>query len=241
MPDPAHATETQTVHHFERTTTVTLGYKYLMALPEDYGSDAGKRWPLLLFLHGSGERGDDIWLVAKHGPPKLLRESQAGPAARMLAEHFIVVSPQCPKGVWWDTDTLLALLDEIIAKHRVDPARVYLTGLSMGGYGAWELGTAHPERFAAMVPICGGGNFLTAYGSSIAKREALRSLGIWAFHGAKDETVPLEESERMVAVMKRFEVADVRLTIHPEAKHDSWTETYANPDLYDWMLGHVRR
>ncbi len=239
MSNPGTA-ETQTVHQFERSVTVTHSYKYLQGLPDGYGAEPGKRWPLLLFLHGSGERGDDVWSVAKHGPPKLLRESPRGPAARLLAENFVVISPQCPKGEWWNTAALLALLDEIMASHAIDPARVYLTGLSMGGYGAWELGTAFPERFAAMVPVCGGGNFITAYRSHREKRSELRSLAIWAFHGARDPTVPVAESERMVEAMERFEVADVQLTIYPEAQHDSWTETYANPELYTWLLSHTR-
>jgi predicted peptidase len=236
-----HAFENQTVHQFERTVTVTLGHEYLRALPEGYRAKRERRWPLLLFLHGSGERGDDVWSVASHGPPKMLREKRGHPAARLLTENFIVVSPQCRKGEWWDPNLLLALLDEIMATHSVDPTRVYLTGMSMGGYAAWELGAAFPERFAALAPVCGGGSFLTAYRSHVEKRAALRALGIWAFHGAKDETVPLIESERMIAVMKRFDVADVRFTVYPDARHDSWTETYANPDLYTWLLGHARQ
>src|SRR5205823_5442534 len=140
MPKKIRAAENQTVHSFERTLTKLASYKYLLALPDGYAAGAEKRWPLILFLHGSGERGDDVWPVARHGPPKLLRSERDTPAGRLLAEKFIVVSPQCQKGKWWDTDALLALLDEIMATQRVDPARVYLTGLSMGGFAAWDLG-----------------------------------------------------------------------------------------------------
>lgn len=240
MSNQGRAAETQTVHSFERTLTKTVGYKYLLALPEGYGAKGERRWPLLLFLHGSGERGDDVWSVAKHGPPKLLQSHAPDGAARALAENFIVVSPQCPKNKWWDTEALLALLDEVMATHAVDPARVYLTGLSMGGFGAWDLGLAYPERFAALVPVCGGGQFATVFQSNTHKRSDLRSLGVWAFHGAKDKSVPLAESERMVEVLKKFEVTDVQLTVYPEAQHDSWTQTYANPELYAWLLRHVR-
>jgi predicted peptidase len=252
MPKSARAAETQTVHAFERTITKAAGYKYLLALPRGYQPRGERRWPLMLFLHGSGERGDDVWSVAKHGPPKLLhggatweKEDAAARARRhaattLLAENFIVVSPQCQKGVWWDTDALLALLDEIERTHPVDPARVYLTGLSMGGYGAWHLGTAFPERFAAMAPVCGGGTLATLFVSNTHKRSELRSLAVWAFHGAKDESVPLVESERMVEFLRRLKVEAVQLTVYPEARHDSWTETYSNPELYRWFLNHTR-
>lgn len=234
----------QTVHHFERTVTRTLGYKYLLALPRGYDAKAERRWPLLLFLHGSGERGDDVWSVAKHGPPKLLRGENLSAteraAATALAENFIVVSPQCPKNHWWETDALLALLDEIGAAHRVDRRRVYLTGMSMGGYGAWALGTAYPERFAALVPICGGGEFASAHMSNTIKRADFRRLAVWAFHGAKDEAVPLAESERMIGMLNYMQVENPRLTVYPEAQHDAWTETYANPELYAWLLRHAR-
>lgn len=240
----SRATSLQTVHAAERTLTKTVGYKYLLALPETYHIDVTRRWPVLLFLHGSGERSDDPWSAAKHGPPKLLRSeglsAQERLAARKLRENFIVVSPVCPKNTWWDTEGVLAVLDEVLASHRVDLGRVYLTGMSMGGYGAWALGTALPDRFAAIAPVCGGGEFAAAFMSSNHKRDALQSLGVWAFHGAKDPIVPVTESERMAAMLKHMGVKHVDLTLYPEAQHDSWTETYANPALYDWFLHHQR-
>lgn len=237
---PVHAAEKQTVHTFTHTQSATTSYEYLLSRPTGYDASGEKRWPLLLFLHGSGERGTDVWLVAKHGPPKLLRGDSSEPAAKQLAENFIVVSPQCPKGQWWDTATVLALLDDLAARHRVDARRVYLTGLSMGGYGAWEVGLAQPERFAAIVPICGGGSSRSVLSAESARRKALRTLGVWAFHGAKDESVPLAESQRMVDFLKKVGVEDIQLTVYPEAKHDSWTATYANPELYTWLLRHER-
>lgn len=240
----ARSAESQSVQLFERTVTKSFRYKFLLALPHGYDPKSNKRWPLIFFLHGSGERGDDVWSVANHGPPKLLRgrDLSAGEreGARILAEKFIVVSPQCPKNVWWDSEALVSLLDEVIELHRVDRRRVYLTGLSMGGYAAWAIGTAHPERFAAMAPICGGGEFASAYMSSIHKRADLRRLPVWAFHGAKDPTVPLVESQRMIDMLKHMEVENPRLTVYPEAQHDSWTETYGNPELYRWFLRHER-
>jgi predicted peptidase len=230
----------QSVHAFTQSRTQTFAYRYLLALPSGYEGGGDTRWPLLLFLHGAGERGDDVWSVARHGPPKLLRSEGSTPAGMFLAANFIVVSPQCPKGAWWDTESLLALLDEISSTHRVDSRRVYLAGLSMGGFGTWELGVSHPERFAAIVAICGGGSFATVYQANERKRQELRTLAVWAFHGALDKSVPLGESQRMIDLLKNAGVTDVQLTVYPEANHDSWTVTFANPDLYRWLLRHER-
>src|SRR6185312_957721 len=139
--------------HFERKQV--LAANYLLYLPEGYSADSTQRWPLILFLHGAGERGTNVWLVAKHGPPKI--------DTTMTNFPFIVVSPQCPDGKAWSDDVLLALLDQVEAKYRVDTHRVYLTGLSLGGFGTWSLGLHHPERFAAIAPICGGGSFIDVY------------------------------------------------------------------------------
>lgn len=209
-----------------------IDINYLLFLPKGYEAKSEKRWPLILFLHGSGERGTDVWKVATHGPPKNVTARPDFP--------FIVVSPQCPERQIWSNDKLLPLLDEIVKNYAVDRSRIYLTGLSMGGYGAWNLGMSHPELFAAIVPICGGGEFISPFLSSRDKPEALQSLGIWAFHGAKDPTVPLSETERMVDLVKKLGVREVKLTVYPEAGHDAWTETYKNPQLYQWMLEHKR-
>lgn len=241
MPPP-RAAASATVHRFERTITRTVGYKYLLSFPRDYRTAPRKRWPLLLFLHGAGERGDEVWSVAHHGPPKLVQgenlSARERAAARILTGHFIVVSPQCPKHHWWDTEALLALLDEVESQHRVDRRRVVVTGLSMGGYATWSLGTAHPERFAAMAPVCGGGEFTSAYRSNIHKRDALRRLAVWAFHGARDPAVPLAESERMIAMLRHLAVDAPRFTVYPEARHDAWTEAYGTAALYRWFLEH---
>ena len=212
--------------HLERKQV--LSADYLLFLPDGYGADAGKRWPLILFLHGAGERGSNVWLVAKHGPPKI-------DTANKLP--FIIVSPQCPDGKIWSNEILLALLDEIENKYSVDTHRVYLTGLSMGGFGTWSLGLSHPDRFAAIAPICGGGEFITPL---LADKVTLSTLPVWAFHGAKDPVVPLEESERMVNLLKKMGVKEVKFTVYPEAQHDCWTETYANPELFAWFLRHAR-
>jgi len=213
----------QSEEMFQKEITKTVGLKYLLHLPKGYGEDKDQKWPLMLFLHGAGERGNDINKVKVHGPPKLIEQGKDLP--------FIVVSPQCPSGSWWteQLDALMALLDEVQAKHAVDPNRVYMTGLSMGGFGSWALGCRHPERFAAIAPICGGGEWFLA--------ERLKSVPVWAFHGAKDNVVPMRESQEMVNALKRAG-GKVELTIYPEAQHDSWTETYNNPKLYEWFLSH---
>jgi predicted peptidase len=216
--------------HFKQTSQQDL--RYLLFLPGGYEEDRQAKWPLLLFLHGAGERGDDVWKVATHGPPKSVTNSMAFP--------FIMVAPQCRENHIWQTEPLLALIDEIAHKYRVDSTRVYVSGLSMGGYGTWELGTTHPERFAAIAPVCGGGELISVLLSSREKSAALKTLGIWAFHGAKDPIVPVDESKRMVEAVKKAGATDVKLTIYPEAQHDSWTETYKNPELYRWLLEHRR-
>ena len=219
VPVPPGSQNSQT---FEKTVTQTLSCKYLLFLPEGYGKKQ-QRWPLIMFLHGAGERGSDLEKVKKHGPPKIVENRKGFP--------FIVVSPQCPEDDWWTgkVEVLINLLDDIAARYKVDTERIYLTGLSMGGFGTWSLASEYPERFAAIAPICGGGNRIMAL--------RLRNMPVWVFHGAKDKTVPLEESEEMVnAIRKRG--GNAKFTIYPDAGHDSWTETYDNQKLYDWFLEH---
>lgn len=222
----------QTPKQFKFKQTRKADVSYLLFLPQGYSAKGDKKWPLMLFLHGAGERGTNIWKVAVHGPPKRVATNPDFP--------FIVVSPQCPEGQIWSSDILIGLLDDVCKRYAVDTSRVYLTGLSMGGYGTWDLGLTYPERFAAIVPICGGGELITLLLANGEKGEALKSLGVWAFHGGKDNVVPTAESERMVNFLKKVGVADVKLTIYPEAGHDSWTEAYNSPELYDWLLKHQR-
>jgi len=225
--------QVQTVREFNFSKLYTATLKYLLFTPKGYDASGPKRWPLMLFLHGAGERGSDIWKVTAHGPPKNVAQNPDFP--------FIVVSPQCPDGEVWSSESLLALLDKVMKELKVDPERVYLTGLSMGGYGTWDLGLKHPEKFAAIVPICGGGELIWTLLAEGEKKQALQSLGVWAFHGGKDPIVPLDESQRMIDLLKKTGVKDAKLTVYPEAGHDSWTETYRNPELYEWLLSHSRK
>ena len=203
----------------------TVRLRYLLFLPEDYQKQPGKKWPLILFLHGIGERGDDLDLVKLHGIAKIVEEQPDFP--------FIAVSPQCPQDTMWREHprTLKAILDQVMSDYAVDEQRIYLTGLSMGGFGTWGLAMAYPDLFAAIAPICGGGiSELVA---------AIRDVPVWAFHGAEDPAVPLEASQRMVDALQAAG-GNVRFTVYPGVGHDSWTQTYENPELYEWFLQHSR-
>ncbi len=199
------------------------GLPYLLFVPRQAVAAERTTPPYLLFLHGAGERGHDLALVRQHGPPRLIGEGMELP--------FVVVAPQCPPDQRWSTQALLALLDETTHEQRVDPDRVFVTGISMGGFATWALAIAAPERFAAIVPICGGGD----------PRAVCRigRLPVWAFHGARDDVVPLARSQEMVEALRGCG-GDVRFTVYPEAGHDSWTPTYANPELFDWLLAQRR-
>ena len=198
-------------------------YRYLLFLPDGYG-ESELEWPLILFLHGAGERGNDLELVKKHGPPKIVEtDKEFG---------FVVVSPQCPREQWWSNDKLKLLLDEVTAKYNVDEKRIYLTGLSMGGKGTWDLACAYPDRFAAIAPVCGWGD--------PEKASNIKNMPIWAFHGAEDKAVPISKDQVMVDAVKACG-GNVKFTIYPDTGHDCWTVTYENNELYDWFLKHRRK
>ena len=209
----------------QQAATITLKMshtmRYLIYFPQDYS--VKKPAPMLLFLHGAGERGEDLERVKKHGPPKLIAKGKHFP--------FIVVSPQCPADQRWEPNQLLALLDQLQSEHAVDLHRVYVTGLSMGGFGSWALASYAPDRFAAIAPICGGGEKFWV--------RRLKETPVWAFHGAKDTVVPLRRSEELVETLKQ-QGGNVKFTIYPDATHDSWTATYDNPKLYEWFLEQKR-
>ncbi len=222
----------QTSHHFTRTIELKQTLDYLQFLPRDYDAKRAGGWPLILFLHGAGERGSDVSKVKVHGPPKRVESNPDFP--------FVLISPLCPPGKTWNVSELNGLLDKVLVELNIDQNRVYLTGLSMGGYGTWELGIAHPERFAAIAPICGGGERLPILLATGSRREDLQTLPVWAFHGGKDSVVPVEESTRMVEALNHIGAEDVKLTIHPNAGHDSWTQTYDDPAFYRWLQQHRR-
>lgn len=214
---------------FESTLTQSVDLDYLLYLPPDY--DESVNYPTILFLHGAGERGDDLSGLYKQGLTAYLSAGNDLP--------FIVIAPQCaPDETWLSYRTeVMNLLDFITDQYAVDTSRIYITGLSMGGFGTWDLARLYPERFAAAAPICGGMPWLIDI-ERAAQR--LKTLPIWVFHGAKDPVVPLEYSQVMVDAIQAIG-GNIQFTIYPDLEHNSWSVTYANMELYDWFLGHSIR
>lgn len=207
----------------QKEDRLEIGMDYLVYTPENYSTDSDKSWPLLIFLHGAGERGEDLDRVKFHGPPKLIEAGKEFP--------FVIVSPQVPERSWWQPALVQQIIMKIITEYNIDRKRIYLTGLSMGGYGTWETAMRFPELFAAIAPICGGGD--TTLISNI------KDIPVWNFHGAKDNVVPIERSEMLVEALRKAG-GNVKFTVYPEATHDSWTETYNNMELYSWFLSHSK-
>ncbi len=210
-------------HLFKTQISRQASSRYQLSLPAGY-RESKQKWPLIFFLHGGSGRGDDLNLVGRYGPPAI--------AAKRRDFPFVVLSPQCPRGeIWSDTDLLVSLLDDVIAHYRIDPDRVYLTGMSMGGRGTWYLAYKHPERFAAIVPI-------NAYSPITDWAQGLKDMPIWVFHGDKDTVVPVSDSEDMVKAL-RAAGNDPKFTILPGRGHDI-ADVYERPDLYEWLLQHQR-
>lgn len=212
-----------TPRSFHEQAAREVRFDYYEYLPHGYGKEPGKLWPLVLFLHGAGERGRDLTRVLKYGPPRLAAEGQAF--------DFVFIAPQCPPVYGWRIDDLEVLLDGVVASLAIDPDRVYLTGVSMGGIATWEWLLRQPDRFAAAAPVCGLGD------DALAGRT--KPTPVWAFHGALDEIIPLEGSERMVAAFKSAG-GEALLTVYPDVGHDSWEPAYADRKLYEWLLAHRR-
>lgn len=201
--------------------------RYVLFVPHSY--DASKPYPLVLFLHGAGETGTDGSQQATVG---------LGPAVQKREKTFpfLTIFPQSQLRTWQadtpDAKRALAILDEVEHEYRVDPARVYLTGLSMGGFGTWSLAAKYPDRWAAIVPVCGGGN-----PESAAK---IKGLPCWCFHGRDDEIVPVEYSRTMVKALW-LAGGHPNYTEYPGVEHNSWDRAYATPELDDWLLQHRRK
>jgi predicted peptidase len=213
-------------HRFTATREVALDY--WLSVP-DALKDSTEPVPLVIFLHGAGERGG-LEYVTSHGPARQIKEGKQFP--------FITLAPSCPAHDWWFTyiPMLNALLDDILARYPVDPRRVYLTGLSMGGNGTWHWAMQNPERFAAIAPICGFGVDILYPEGGVAN---LKDVPVWTFHGALDDVVALHETAQLVDALKTAG-GQVRFTVYPDLKHNSWDAAYETPELYDWLLGHVR-
>ena len=234
------------IRFHERTLANTRRSPYRVYVPEGHaikGHAPGRRWPVVLFLHGAGEAGEDGRAPTTVG---------LGPAIARHPERFpvLAVFPQCRRGDSWRgamLDDALAALEETVTSLDGDRSRLYLTGVSMGGYGCWRLALQEPSRFAALVPVCGGldsserrrarpGPALErAYDDAAAR---LRHLPAWVFHGDADAIVPVEESRTMVAALERAG-APVRYTEYSRVGHASWTPAYADPELMPWLLSHA--
>ncbi len=201
-------------------------YAYQLFLPLGYLASGEERWPLLIFLHGSGERGDDLAKVTVHGPPRIVADHPGFP--------FIVLSPLLPEDQDWDTATLERMLARAQATLRIDRSRLYLTGLSRGGHATWRWAEERPELFAAVAPVAGRGEVEGAC--------RLAGLPLWAFHGDRDDVVEPSGSFAMVDAIRRCDGAmpRPRLTIYPDLGHNSWDPAYDDPALYLWLLEHRR-
>ncbi len=211
----------QAPQDFTRRITLDVGYRFLLSLPGGYAADDKKKWPLVVFLHGSGERGTDLELVKKHGPPKLLAAGRKFEA--------IIASPQCLPRQVWNPHGIKALTDHLTQTLRVDTDRIYLTGLSMGGYGTWETALEYPDTYAAIVPICGGA------GVRWVMADRIRHLPVWIFHGAKDTAVSPDLSKKMHEALIKAGGAS-KFTLYPDAAHDSWSVTYDDPQMWKWLF-----
>lgn len=216
-----HSADNFPVQVEREVQTAEYLFKYLLYLPEGFEKQ-GKEWPLLIFLHGSGERGNDLSLVTKHGPPKV---------AFQMNLPFIIISPQCPAGRRWEAKSLQELIDSSLQSLPVDRSRIYLTGLSMGGFGTWSLAAAMPDFFAALAPVCGAGDVNEAC--------KIKNAPAWVFHGELDNVVPVARSVEMVNALRECG-GNVIFTNYLGITHDSWTMTYSNPELYKWFLSHSK-
>ncbi len=196
---------------------------FLLFLPSDESARTDDGYPLLLFLHGIGERGNDLSKLKVYGPTRICSNPE-----KASKWPFILVAPQCPDSHFWSAAQLRLLVEQVCDAYPVDRNRIYVTGLSMGGFGTWSILASWPELVAAAAPICGGGDPKSA--------KKMANTPIWAFHGEKDPLVPRKLSEDMVAALKGVGNKDVKLTIYPGVGHDSWTKAYADQQLYEWFL-----
>ena len=216
-------------------------YRFQVYLPEEWRSDDRKKWPVILFLHGRGERGGEGMWQTQIGLPQAVRDHPE-------RWPFIIVMPQCPQLSYWTDAPIeamaMAAVDQEIVEFHADPQRVYLTGLSLGGYGAWELARLYPKRWAA-VAIAAGGIFWSYAPdrwreSATLPSEYARVIGrtpVWMFHGSDDPIVPTRESELMFSALKASG-GHVRLWEYQGLKHDCWTRAFNEPDLPRWLLEH---
>ena len=208
-----------------KEVVVSETLEYYLYFPADYEESSQAKFPLLLFLHGGGESGGALDLLQKNGPPKLLAEGKDFP--------FLILAPQNPyKQKWWNVRAVMELLETIIEENRVDPDRLYLTGLSRGGNACWEIATQYPKTFAAMAVVCGMTPLPYAHWVD-------KTMPIRVFHGTKDPVIPFSESEEMVQKLREMGY-NVELTAYTGVGHNSWEKAYLEEDLYTWFLKHTK-
>ena len=218
-------------------------YPYQVYVPSNWTKK--KKWPVVLFLHGAGERGDDGLIQTEVGIGSLIRRHPDRVPA-------IVVLPQCAKDRWWSEAEMqsqaLKALDQTMKEFNGDATRVYLTGLSMGGHGSWVMASNNPGKFAAIVPICGPARITNRYGVKVSAElsaedsyqkfaQKIGKTPVWVFHGDADPAVPVTESRLMVEALKAAG-GNVRYNEYPGVGHDSWNKAYAEPELFTWLFSH---
>ena len=225
---------------FHQAESQQYGWGYLVYLPEGYEAEPGRAWPLILFLCGSGERGEDVLLFAKHGPLRTVREQ--GPLP------FLIVAPMLRESKVFRSFPeayLDGVLDLALAEYRVDPKRIYLTGLSMGGEATYRYALDRPEVFAAVAPIAAfdakylPGGVEEGFRPFALPMERIKDIPVWAIHGADDPVVPLSAAQRTVDDLRQAG-GNVRFTVLADHDHDSWTDTYFDPAFYEWLLQHQK-
>lgn len=205
--------------HAQPAAKTKTAYPYLLYLPKDYATRP-TAYPLVIYLHGGSQRGRDLDKLKTYGLPQLVDQGRDFP--------FIIASPQCPDGKFWSTDNWLdSLYADLTTRYRIDTKRVYLTGISMGGYGTWQTAIDHPDRFAAIVPLCGGCD-------DLARICRISKVPVWTLHGTADDVVPISETERVVKQLTQC-TGNVTFT-RLENKGHSIQYLYEDNSLYDWLL-----
>lgn len=208
----------QSAHKVELKPVLEM--QYLLYLPDGYESESEAEFPLLLFLHGGGSSGDDLEMLKRNGFAGKIEEGRSFP--------FMVLSPQNPHPrKFWNETALITLLDQIEEEYRVDRSRVWVAGLSRGGYGAWRMAIQYPERFAALVAVCGE--------TPDHYAKWLGDMPIWVFHGEDDRSISIRESDEMVAALRK-NGNPVRYTKYPDTGHNAWDKAFSDPELYTWLM-----
>lgn len=206
---------------FSKEVKIKVQLNYILQLP----TNQKEKFPLIIFLHGSGERGTDLALVKNHSPFTY---------KDLIQSPVAILAPQCPSDVWWDTTAVYELIKESISKYNIDTTRIYLTGLSMGGWGTWKLAIEHPELFAAVAPVCAPVDILMRIDAHKL------NMPIRIYHGALDDVVLAEDSIMMHQELKK-QKKQSELFIFPNDNHNSWDSTYSNPEFYQWLLSQQKK